>query len=503
MNIVFDVIKELAATDSTNEKAKILGQHKGNALLETVFKLTYNKRLTYGITPKGLRFTGSVGSVTLEMFCDELVEQYSTRNLTGNAGFNRMQQMLDCMTTTDCEIARRILARDLECGASVALANKTWPDLIPEQPCFLAESFSLKNLAKITFPALAQLKADGARAMALVSADGESITLVSRGGNEYLGLVDIMSQLKQVAQEIGGAMGDFVIDGELIHNPFRKPKTPKQHTLDDLFGTGEPNDPVDEDGQESDRNKSNGLSNKALNGTISHSEQSEMLLNVWDIVPQEVYYGRAPSVMTYENRYSLLMKFVGGTGSMKYVNIDLIESEIVETYEDALGIYRRNVEKGREGIILKNKAGLWADARTCDQIKFKEEIEIDLLITDVYPHKKFPNKVGGITVRDASGSIVVNCGSGFKDKTHEKVNGKKVEIPLDQRHPYDRELLMSKKHWLIGQIAQLKCNGLQTRKGRKPHEPKYKLFLPIFQMIREDKSKPNHIHDVFPDAILD
>ncbi|APU01991.1 DNA ligase [Aeromonas phage L9-6] len=501
MTHILDILNSLAATDSTKEKEKILGQHKGNALLETVFKLAYNKRLTYGITPKGLRFIGSVGPMSLEQFCDELVSKYSTRNLTGNAGFNYMQQMLDSMTSASCEVARRILARDLECGASVALGNKTWPGIIPEQPCFLAESFSLKALAKIIFPAFAQLKADGSRSMAIISVDGEEINIVSRGGNEYIGLVDIKAQLKEIAGALNGKLGDFVVDGELVHNPHRKPvKTPKQHTLDDLFGLEEI---IEEPGQESDRNKSNGLGNKSLNGTLTDEEQSEMLFNVWDIVPADVYFGKRKCFMECEDRFNLLKELVGDTGSMKYSNIELIECEEVENYEEALEIYRRNVQRDREGIILKNKHGMWVDARTADQIKFKEEIEIDLLIVDVYPHKKHPNKVGGITVQDASGNIQVNCGSGFKDTTHRKINGKKVEIPLSERHEYDRELLMTQIDQLKGSIAQLKCNGLQTRKGRKPHEPKYKLFLPIFQLIRHDKKVANHIHDVFPDAILD
>lgn len=502
MNQIYAILNQLASTDSTKEKEKILRQNKGNALLETVFKLAYNKRLTYGITQKGLDFTGSVGPMSLEQFCSELVDKYSTRNLTGNAGSHYMQQMLNSMTRESCDVARRILSRDLECGASVALGNKTWPGIIPEQPCFLAESFSLKALAKIVFPAFAQLKADGSRAMAIISVDGEEINIVSRGGNEYFGLNDIKAQLKQIAQTLNGKFGDFVVDGELIHNPHRKPKVkPKQFSLDDLFGDSD--EPENEVAQESDRNKSNGLGNKSLNNTLTEQEQSEMLFNVWDIIPADVYFGKAPCRITCEDRFYFLKELVGDTGSLKYLNIELIECEEVASYEDALTIYRRNVDKDREGIILKNKHGMWKDARTADQIKFKEEIEIDLIISGVYPHKKHPNKVGGITVRDASGSIQVNCGSGFKDTTHKKVDGVKIEIPLSERHEYDRELLMTQVDQLIGSVAQLKCNGLQVRKGRKPHEPKYKLFLPIFQLIRRDKTEPNHIHDVFPDAILD
>lgn len=512
MSHILDILNEISATDSSKAKEKILGENKDNALLRKVFELAYNKRLTYGITPKDLNFTGSVGPMSLESFCDELIEKYSTRKLTGNAGLHYMQQMLDSMTGASCEVARRILSRDLMCGASVALGNKTWPGVIPEQPQYLAAPYSEKNLKKIKWPALAQLKADGARCMALISADGSTVSLVSRNGNEYLNLYDITSQLKEIAEVVRVTLphyGDFVIDGELIHNPSAPRsiiKTPKQHTLDDLFGI--PEDDELEDDIESDRNKSNGLSNKALNATISQQEQSEMIFNVWDIVPQDVYFERVPSTLWYENRFATLgcltQEFNGGDSHVqKYPNIRLIESEEVETYEQALKVYQRYVDQDREGIILKNKDGLWANARTTDQIKFKVEVEIDLKIVEVYPHRKDKTKVGGFVLEDSSGQIRVRCGSGLKDTTHKKVNGAKVEIPISERHEYDRQALMLIKNELIGQIVQCKCNGLQERKGRKPNEAKFKLFLPIFQLIRRDKSKPNHIHDVFPDAILD
>lgn len=509
MNHILDILNSLEATDSTKEKEKILAKHKSNALLEKVFKLAYNKRLTYGITPKALNFTGSVGPMSLEAFCNELVDKYSTRILTGNAGANYMQQMLDSMSSASCEVARRILSRDLMCGASVALGNKTWPGIIPEQPQYLAAPYSEKNLKKIKWPAIAQLKADGARCMALISSDGSLVSLVSRNGNEYFNLYNITSQLREIAEVVRVTLphyGDFVIDGELIHNPVKSiTKTPKQHTLDDLFGI--PQETDSEDDIESDRNKSNGLSNKALNATISNEEQSEMIFNVWDIIPQDVYFERVPSSLWYENRLATLgcltTAFDGDEYVQKYPSIRLIESEEVSTYEQALKIYQRYVDQDREGIILKNQDGLWANARTTDQIKFKVEVEIDLKIVEVYAHRKDKSKVGGFVLEDSTGQIRVRCGSGLKDTTHKKVDGVKVEIPISERHEYDRQALMLIKDELIGKIVQCKCNGLQERKGRKPSEAKFKLFLPIFQLIRNDKSTPNHVHDVFPDAILD
>lgn len=483
--MIFEIIKQLAKTDSTKEKEAILRAHENNETLARVFKMTYSKRYTYGITRVPDASAG-MGIYTLEQALDILEQQFVTRQVSGNRAIEMLNSVCNALTHDDFQVLRRLIKRDLECGAGVSIPNKVWPGLVPEQPCFLSASFSEKNLKNIKYPAYAQLKADGARCMALIDELG-NVSLTSRAGNEYLGLTNVVAQLKALG------VTNVMIDGELIHKPKKK--------AFDIFALDE--EDVDDDLAEaqeeieSDRNKSNGLSNKALNGSLSNAEQEEMVFNVWDIVDLDVYWGRKPSNEIYDVRFGKLIDIVG----TQYANIELIESKIVNSYEEALALYRHYVEQGREGIILKNKHGLWADARTTDQIKFKEEIEIDLVVVDIYPHKKDPNKLGGITVEDRSGRIRCNCGSGFKDKTHDKdkATKKKVLIPLHHRHEYDRELLWSQRFDLLGSIVQLKCNGLQTSKGRKSKDGKaeFKLFLPIFQLIRRDKSIANDITEVF------
>lgn len=477
---IIDTINNLAATDSPIEKKAILKASQNNSLLSRVFQMTYSKRINFGVTKA--RIPGNpqhTGIITLEEALNALTNEFATREVSGNAAIDRLSWLCNNLSKQDFDVFRRVIARDLDCGTGVSLANATWKDIIPEQPCFLAAPYSDKNVAKIKFPAFAQLKADGARCMALIS--GGKVQLMSRAGNEYTGLVDIVNDLLALGVD------DVMIDGEIIHKPKR---VQAMTNLDALMG--EEVEP--EDDQESDRNKSNGLANKALKGTITNEEQSEMVFNVWDIVPQVVYWGYEQCALPCTERFAWLQETLT---KVPVAHIELIECQIVNNLEEAKLVYRNYVDMGREGIILKNFNGIWVDNRTTDQIKFKEEILVDMKIVGVYPHKKDKNKVGGFTLESADGYIRVNCGSGLKDKQFEKVGKEKVYIPLDQRHEYDRELLWSIKDQLIGKIVEVKCNGLQRRKSRKPHEPEFKLFLPIFQKIRHDKSVANKVTDVF------
>lgn len=479
--MILDIIKELAATDSKNEKLAILERNKNNETLKKLFRLTYSRRITFGIA-RVPEASAGMGFYTLDQAMDALCEYFVTRMVTGNAAIEMLNTICNNLNQDDFQVFRRIIKRDLECGTRESLANAVWENLIPLQPQYLAAPYSKKNIENIVFPACAQLKADGARCMAIIDENGE-VTLYSRAGNTYNGLTGIVSALKSLGKR------NVMIDGELIHVPKKKALS-----LDMFLDESDVDQDLLEE-QESDRNKSNGFANKSLEDTITDAEQQEMVFNVWDIVDEDVYWTRKESTVQYKDRFDVLSNLLKEKPSE---HLRLIESQTVHTLDEAKSIYQKYVEQGREGIILKNWHGLWQDARTCDQIKFKEEIEFDVVVVDVYPHKKDPNKLGGFTFRDATGHVECNVGSGFKDKTHKKVNGKKVRIPFEERHEYDRELLMSKASELIGQVIQIKCNGLQRSKGReRGKEGEFKVFLPVFQKIRYDKNVPNDYRDVF------
>lgn len=483
---VFDILNQLKSTDSTLEKEAILKKNIDNETLKECFRLAYTKQVNFFVR-KFNNYQEHPVPMTLSHALNEALVMLASRRVTGNAAVDLLNDLYCRLDMLDSIVFKKVILGDLECGTSTAIANKVWKGLIPEQPQHLCQSFSKDKVDKyIDFKpgALAQLKADGARAFCDIQST--KIELLSRAGNEYQGLTRIHNALKKINVEA-------VIDGELTFVPVKQhvvEAPTKLGTLDFLFTTEpEVTEQVVEQNV-ADRSTGNGIATKALKGTISDEEQYQLVYNVWDITPRDVYYGHEECKMSYVNRLDWIRKIVA---EINDPCIQLIETTEVHSYDEAQQVYQKYIDLGLEGIILKNKNGNWKDGRSNHQIKFKVVEPVDMKIIDVYPHSKQPHKLGGITVVDASGLIKVDCGSGFKDKDSKKVGGKKVYIPLDERHEYDRELLMSISDELIGTIVEVETNGVV--KDKKTGE--LSLFLPIFKKRRYDKNQPNDIRDIF------
>ncbi|QPI13915.1 DNA ligase [Serratia phage 4S] len=488
--MILDILNELAATDSINKKKAIVAREKDNELLKRVFLLAYSKRFNYGIK-KWPQKVNRLGFTLLPDALDFLETKLATRVLSGNAAIDALAGIIDDLShgqPGEEEVLRRVMMRDLECGTGQTIANQIWKNLIPQQPQMLASSYDEKQIAKhIKFPAYAQLKADGARAFAEITDDG--VTFFSRAGNEYKGLNKLAADLMDATVELRKQHpAGIMIDGELVyHEPKKEPQG-----LDFLFEET-PETSNDTELAIVDRSTSNGFANKALKGTLTSEEALGMKFQVWDLVPlDEVYSEGKVKGLKYDARFYLLTEIVKG-----YDTMILIENHVVRNLKEAGVIYKKYVDEGLEGIILKNMDSYWENKRSKNMYKFKEVIDIALEVIDYYAHSKDPNKIGGVTLKSSCGRIVTDCGSGFTDTTRKKIDGVWVDIPITERHELDREFLMkeARKGKLIGRIADMECNGWTTSKGRK--DDTLSLFLPIIKGFRFDKTKADSFEEVF------
>lgn len=470
------ILEQLRVTDSRNAKLDILRANKTNEDIKRAFHFAYDKTITFGLKKIPV-YNSAFTMYTLTQALDMLESEFATRKVTGNKAIETLRVILQNLSPDDAHVIECVIKSDMDCGVNRGIIDEIWPGLLAEIPQMLAQPQNDKSLAEIKYPAYADLKADGARCF-MTNRNGE-ISLNSRNVSDYLGLTRLQSLLTHPR------LKDYVLDGELIYV--------KQSTgLASMLG--EDDEEIDTEAEIAKRQEGNGIVNKSLNGTISDAEQNDIVYQVWDIVPVDVYYGKAPSTMPYKERRELLKSIVDEINDRA---LDLIETTIVNNLTEAKEVYRKYVERGLEGIILKNMNSIWENTRSKNLVKFKEEILVDLKIVDSNPHDKDPNKLGSFVVESACGRIRCNVGSGLKDKSHAKVKGRKVYIPLDERHELDRELCQSTIEDLLGTIIEVKCNGIVTRKKRKPGEAEFKLFLPRVVRRRHDKSVANRVEDVF------
>jgi ATP-dependent DNA ligase len=268
------------------------------------------------------------------------------RVVTGNAAIEYLRMLLSSVSADDAKVLERIIQKDLKCGVDVSTANKVWSGLIPEYPCMLCSPFEQKLVDKINFPAYAQMKMDGMRFNAIVR-DGKC-EFRSRNGKEIL----LLGNLEQEFISLAGSI-DCVFDGELLVM-------------------------LEDDHQFADRQTGNGILNKANKGTISAKEAALVHATVWDLIPY-VQFVDGYCATPYAKRYSTLEAIVNKQSS-KNKKIWAVTSTIVQTLEEAQGIFQEYLSLGYEGIILKDGSGVWEDKRSKTQIKFKGEMECDLKI---------------------------------------------------------------------------------------------------------------------------
>lgn len=480
--MILDILNKIAATDSTNEKLAILKQNASNLTLERVYRLAYHPRLQYGIK-KIPEYEQAFDSVTvdIEHALDVLENVIAKRVVTGNAAIALLMDILCTASSDNAEAIKRIIKRDLECGASATIANKVWKDLIPKQPQMLASSYSEKALSFIKFPAYAQLKADGARCFAEIYGDDvEDVKMYSRAGNEYKGLDNLKKELIARTKAYREVHGSVMVDGELVYIAPSAPKT----ALETMMGEQDQKAVVL-------RSESNGIANKSLKGTINQQEAAYMSFQVWDLVPTTAIYDSEKS-SSYKVRFEQLESLFEGSP-----RILTIENTLVNNLEEAKAIYKNYVEQGLEGIILKNIDSIWENKRSKNLVKFKEELMVDLRIVDVQVHSKDENKLGAVILASDDGKIKVRCGSGFTDTDQIKVKGQWIDIPFEELDELNRKRLWTIKDQLIGTIAEIKCNGWVAAEGRTSN---VSLFLPIIQKLRIDKTETNTFEEAFPDA---
>lgn len=437
-NSVLEILNAVAAVPGKLDKVSILEANKDNENLKTAFYLAYNGLISFYIKklPEAELYRYEI---SLEEALGALAG-LSNRTYTGNAATAFVKNVLELCSEDDAEVVRRVLGRDLRIGASEGSADKVWPGLIPSFNVMLATAYSDKALAKIKYPAYAQLKADGSRTQAIVDTAAKTVSFWTRNGKEVLLSVSKAQEILGLFHENTGKHTKFVLDGEIVS----------------FTDTGVV-----------DRATGNGIYNKAVKGTISEQEESALHFQLWDIIPYDEWQA-GKSVDGYKFRLEQLNKLKHD----KFTSV--IETHVVNNLQEATAIYSKYIAEDLEGIILKNTNSFWENKRSKDQVKFKQVLTADLEIIEIEPGavgKKYENTAGAIRGKTSCGQLVVSV-SGMTD---------------DQR-----DWLWANRFTLPGSIFEAEYNGIVKRRGSDT----YSLFLPQFSQMRDDKTQANSLEEL-------
>jgi ATP-dependent DNA ligase len=434
MASISTIFDSLAADNSRLAKEAILTANKDNKELQRAIKLALDPLISFYIRKIPAYNKKAKGSRTLAWAMDTIQNEFATRNVTGNAAIELLTNVLESLYEADAGVVEKIIKKDLRCGVSEATANKIWPKLVSTYPVMLASGFDQKLVDKIKFPAYCQLKLDGMRFNAIVR--NGTVEYRSRNGKELNIPSKLFSDALLKLADIYGA--DYVFDGELLV--------------------------VDSTGKPLDRKTGNGILSKGVKGTMSDKEAAMVRVTLWDAIP---FTGFQAGVFKtpYNERFMQLRQnvdFLKGVSTIGHL-VDIVWTKEVNTQLEAQNIFEKFLADGQEGTILKSKTNIWEDKRSKEQIKFKGELECDLVVVGWEEGTgKNKGRLGALVCESSDGLIQVNVGSGYSD---------------EQREEYTKKV--------IGKIVTVKYNARIKDRG----DGVERLFLPTFIEMREDKNE--------------
>lgn len=418
---LYNIIKSLQNTTSTNDKLCILGANKDNLVLREYLRLVCCPSASFYITAK--TFPDVCGKGVHEIdngLLEGVVYHLSKRNITGKQAFNWIANTLQVQTPESGELFKMLLLKDIRAKIGVTLVNKVWPNLcvdVPYMRCSLPDEKNLKKF-KEAEAFIVQTKGDGMFAsLVLDSTSSERVKLFTRNGNKFpFGFAEYLAD--------GLDDDKHVYEGELIC--FR--------------GT-----------EMLSRKKGNGI----LNSVMQEGEMPagiSVRYYVWNRVDTYCWKNGKESNVYID----LFNSLVDTVRLCNPKNIDLIDYKIVHSLEEAYKFNNEQLAKGLEGSIIKTLTHKWKNGTSSECLKLKLAVDIDLIVEDIEEATgKDAGCAGRIRARSSCGVLEtgINCVGEFAHRkfvfeNKEQYIGKVFTCTANDI--IDNELKPSKKSLFLG-----------------------------------------------------
>ena len=446
---VYEIIKTLKKTPSTNAKREILREHADNHLFRKVLTHTFDPRITYGIK-KIPNYDYVAYDLTLDEAIDEL-QQLISRERTGNDAILFLQGILETVSEEDAEVIKWIIAKDFKAGFGVSLVNDEMGDFkIYEVPYMGATGYSEKRVMDIMKKgrAFSEVKMDG-RYLNCVVTNSTNVFMESRGGKPN----PLMGCLEEEAKTLAAHMAhtDVVFNGELMFKG-----EPDRYIANGIISSFVSIAQKEYDGVDISKER---VRFEKRHGLTIEEAKTRINFVVWDYLPYDKYLEKRWDE-TREIRLAKLKQAVMETGTF-----EIIEYRVVNSVADAIAHFQEMLARGEEGTILKEWTGIWEDKKPNYQVKMKLEISTDLRIVGFNygtPGTKNENVISSINVESMCGVLSASPG-GISES--------------------DMKYITENMDMLLGKIVEVKSSGTS-----RDSEGNWSLLHPVFNRLRLDKN---------------
>lgn len=434
-------LNAVAADSTKTGKQTLLSEYLKDDQFRDVVQYALDPFVNYGVRPG--RYTGFAGNFNFTNQTFKLLDDLSTRALTGNAAAAAIEAEFKRLDIDSAELLWRVLNKDLRAGFSESTCNKIVKGMFKSFPymrCSLMSDVDL-NTWDWANGIISQEKADGQYTnFNNVNGITAGVVLQGRSGEKlpYEGFERI-HQL--VAQLSTGSQ----THGELVV--------------------------IAPDGSVCPREIGNGMINKVRQGGHWAPGHTPRML-VWDQIPLEAVQPKGKYEVGYVTRLRELSKQVQVIGDPQ---IQVIETRIVRSLQDAFAHYLSILEKGGEGTIIKRLDLIWQDHTSKGQIKLKLEARCELRVKgykEGKEGKKTADTFGSLALESEDGYLKVNC-SGMSDDLRKAIN--------DDREGH------------LDLVVSVTFNGIMYPKRGKLNAS---LFLPRLDEIRSDKTVADTFEEI-------
>jgi len=438
----YQIVSELEKTPGTKDKEQVLLKAfmSGNREFFLGARLAYDPLITFGVK--------AVPAIADEDLTDEpgtfsfsdfivLTNKLRKRELTGHAAKQAIDDAaLSCHGPSWNLFYRRVLRKDLQCGCTDTLINKVLKKLsdpeaenliIPLFECQLAHDGEKDvHKSKVKGKKLLDSKWDGMRLLTVLDKELGTIRQYSRNGIENTNFQNITDVLLPLLESFPASV---VLDGEVISENFQKLMT---------------------------------QANRKENVDTSDSK-----LVLFDIIPLNDFR-KGICKISQLDRHTILSELeINGlskmTNGLVCVEPKLLVDLDTEEGKVAFNEFSKNcLEKGLEGIMVKDPDAPYECKRSTAWLKIKPYITVDLVLVGMEEGKtdsKYVGMLGAMIFEgeDRGCKIRVNVGSGITDE-------QRIDFWNNQEK-------------ILGSIGEIKADCLTLERGSDVYSLRFPRFL--------------------------
>jgi len=389
MNKPWDVLAELAATDSKTEKQSIIAR-EAKAKNEDFFQgvgLALDNMVTFGVKKVDAKVGNGKGLKADEFF--KLCEDLGARRLTGDAARNAIAVLATKATEEEWNgWYRRILQKDLKAGFSESTLNKVCEKNYPDYAVAVFECQLAKDCVDedgavdeslLNGKKQIDVKLDGMRVITIVYPGGR-VDQTSRNGKELLNFGVVKSQIAKTAKSFKVPM---VLDGEIMSASFQ-------------------------DMMRQARRKTNVQANDSV-------------LHLFDILPLSEFLAGKSKLKQAARSAALIAwgdKFDAVLDNVEIVGQEVVDLDTKEGQKRLLEINKKALAGKYEGVMLKDVDALYECKRSKNWLKMKPFIEESLTVVEIEKGKagsKFENTLGAMVCEGVvdGKNVRVHVGGGY------------------------------------------------------------------------------------------